>query len=413
MNPRELVDHIRSGPAKLELVEPLRFRRRTRSNPCDFNEFLRVLQSSETIRFVECWSHRELEIAEDEWVLLIKTLGRIKDIQKLELRCRDGSHDFHPFQAIAEAVNNAPRSLRTLEVEPGTFPINPSGLTGLANALREHTTLQEFGWFDAVPQMEAERITYSVDPVLRALPACSQLQKVTIMTKCASADAMKNLLQLQSAANLRLVLKHVNWLAVADEIRRGRCNVQNLSLFMLRPVTISEATEAVKAVASAIRMDQNLEHLILEMQNGFTDEAGVALAEALTVNKTLRKITVSARYNFSAVPQNKANLGAQAYEAFSSMLRVNTSLVLELPSFESGRLDGRLCESRKQMIIEQRLNEVGRGRLLSSSQATKEEWVDALHEMNSYDSAADDSPTFQIGCLYSLLRLHPAVCMSS
>jgi hypothetical protein len=48
MNPRELVDHIRSGPTKLVLGKPLRFRRRTRSNPCDFNEFLQALRSSET-----------------------------------------------------------------------------------------------------------------------------------------------------------------------------------------------------------------------------------------------------------------------------------------------------------------------------------------------------------------------------
>jgi hypothetical protein len=45
MNPRELVDRIRSGPAELLLEEPLRFRRRTRSNSCDFNEFLQALQS--------------------------------------------------------------------------------------------------------------------------------------------------------------------------------------------------------------------------------------------------------------------------------------------------------------------------------------------------------------------------------
>jgi hypothetical protein len=80
MNPRELVDYIRSGPAELVLDEPLRFRRRTHSNPCDFNEFLRALQSSETIRTVECLSHTYLGISEDEWVLLVKTLGRIRDI---------------------------------------------------------------------------------------------------------------------------------------------------------------------------------------------------------------------------------------------------------------------------------------------------------------------------------------------
>jgi hypothetical protein len=59
------------------LDKPLRFRRRTRSNPYDFNEFSQALQSSETIRNVLCKSHRRLGIAEDEWVVLVKTLERI------------------------------------------------------------------------------------------------------------------------------------------------------------------------------------------------------------------------------------------------------------------------------------------------------------------------------------------------
>jgi hypothetical protein len=83
MNPRELVDHIRSGPSELMLREPLRFRRRTRSNPCGFNEFLQALQASETIRDVDCYSHQRLGITEDEWVFLVKTIGRFKGIRKL------------------------------------------------------------------------------------------------------------------------------------------------------------------------------------------------------------------------------------------------------------------------------------------------------------------------------------------
>jgi hypothetical protein len=59
MNPRKLVDHIHSGPAELVLEIRLRFRRRTRSNPCDFNEFLQALRSSETIRDVECGSQQK------------------------------------------------------------------------------------------------------------------------------------------------------------------------------------------------------------------------------------------------------------------------------------------------------------------------------------------------------------------
>jgi hypothetical protein len=61
-----------------------------------------------------------------------------------------------------------------------------------------------------------------------------------------------------------------------------------------------------------------------------------------------------------------------------------------------------------QLRIEQRLNEVGRGKLLLSSQTTREEWVDVLHELSSYDD--DDHDSFDASCLYSLLRLKPATC---
>jgi hypothetical protein len=62
---------------------------------------------------------------------------------------------------------------------------------------------------------------------------------------------------------------------------------------------------------------------------------------------------------------------------------VDTRLVLKLPPFETVGANARLVESRDQLRIEQRLYTVGRGRLLVSSQTTREEWVDALHELNS------------------------------
>jgi hypothetical protein len=128
MNPRELVDHIRSGPTKLVLGKPLRFRRRTRSNPCDFNELLQALRSSETIRTVEFGSQLNLRISEHEWVLLLKAFGSIRNIQHLEFRCTHGSRDFHPLQAIADAVNNA-HTLQVLLIglHGATFPKDYQG----------------------------------------------------------------------------------------------------------------------------------------------------------------------------------------------------------------------------------------------------------------------------------------------
>ena len=177
--------------------------------------------------------------------------------------------------------------------------------------------------------------------------AFPHLRQAVITTECASADALKHLLQLHSAIFLNLGLGKKNWLAVADEIRRGRCNVQSLILALSTVQgAISDATEAVKAVAGAIGMDRNLEHLTLEVEDGFTDEAGVALAEALAVNINMRKITLSVD-SFLCHEQYTATLGASAYEALSAMLRVNTSLVLKLPPFETDGTNERLCESRK------------------------------------------------------------------
>jgi hypothetical protein len=403
MNPRELVDHIRSGPAQLVLNKPLRFRRRTRSNSCDFNEFLQALQSSETIRSVEWKSHTELGITEDEWVLLLKTLGSIRDIRSLKLSCLHNSRNFDPFQTLAEAVNNA-HSLRELQIvqQSRMFPRDSSGLTALANALQEHTTLEKFTWLDWFSPRAPQDLT--LDPVFRTLSACLHLRKVVIMTKKASLDATKSLLQLMPTIDLRLLLDAERWLAVADEIRRGRCNVQRLTLVMIHGDERSKASEAVQAVLRAIRVDSNLEHLALEMGYGFTNEAGVALAESLTVNTTLRMISLNGSLVYD-------ELGAPTYEAISAMLRVNTSLVLKLPPFKNDGADATLLESRNQMVIEQRLNQVGRGKLLAPRLTTREVFIDALHELGSYD--LDESPAFQVSCLYTLLRLNPSViCVS-
>jgi hypothetical protein len=93
------------------------------------------------------------------------------------------------------------------------------------------------------------------------------------------------------------------------------------------------------------------------------------------------------------------------------MLRFNTSLTLDLEivSLETAGGDQRVLDSCNQMRIEECLNEAGRGELLSSdeNETTRAAWVDALDELNV--TTGDDTPAFQVSCLYSLLRLIP-VC---
>jgi hypothetical protein len=235
--------------------------------------------------------------------------------------------------------------------------------------------LQEFAWLDLGSWWEAAPPDLSVDTVLQALTACPCLRKVFIATERASADALKYPLQLHSATDLHLRLTTDQWSAVTDEIRQGRCNVQKLTMSLLRGTV--ETTEAVQALASAIQMDHNLTHLVLHVEALITDEAGVALAEALTVNTSLRMI------DLAVCGCENAPLGIPVYEALSAMLRVNTSLgVLGLPWFKNAGADEKLCESRDQVRIELRLNAVGRGRLFASRQTTREQWADAMHELS-------------------------------
>jgi hypothetical protein len=109
-----------------------------------------------------------------------KTLGSIKGIRKLRLYYSHGSRDFHPFQAVTDALKNT-HSLRVLGVglRSYTFRRDPSGLTALSNDLGEHTG----------PLLEAASRDLSPGVVLRALSACPLLQLVSITTTCASSFA--------------------------------------------------------------------------------------------------------------------------------------------------------------------------------------------------------------------------------
>jgi hypothetical protein len=405
MNTNELVDHILSGPAEIELCGPLR---------CDFNEFLQALRSSVTIRSVMCCRHQSLDITEEEWMVLVQTLGCITGIKNLLLWFSFSDHAFrdsHPFQAIADAVNSAHSlCILTIVMNEKIGLQHPTGITALANALRQHPVLNKFHWLDLGSMQEAHQHSMAIDPVFRALPACTKLQKVVIQSRHASADAIRNLLQLRLGAILHLTIDNQDhWMAVANEIREGRCRVRGLVLSMYLDSSSEIDTPAVKAIATAIRRDSNLEGLSLIMNKGFSNEAGMALAEALAVNTHLRVVCLADTGNHLYQMHDAAVLGASAYEAFGAMHRVNTNLILELPPYVNLIGDERRLDHYNQMRIEQRLNSAGRGTLFSVVHSPREEWVNALHELNT--ASGNESPAFHISCLYSLLRLNPNVCL--
>jgi hypothetical protein len=430
MNRRELVDQILNRDLAACSI------------PYEFNDITRVLQSrllqsSVTIRTVNCRSHREYGISEDKWVLLVQTLGCITGIQNLRFSVNNASHNFRPLQAISNVVRSA-HSLRTLgiilngsELPGGIIPEDPTGLTALTNAIRHLPVLNSFQWlhyrYNHQRLQEAQQHDIVHDTVFQALSSCPKLQKVSIKTTRDSAGAIRKLMQLRSGTILHLTIEADHWMVVADEIRQGRCRLRGLVLSIYGGYS-DRATASVKAIATAIRRDDNLEGLFLIMNNLLSNEASVALAEALTVNTKLRVVRLA----------DTDALGAPAYQAFRAMHRVNTNVNLELSPRVTDIGDERQFDIYNQMRIEQQVNSAARGTLfsvehslreeewvnaleqrlnsagrrmrLSVDQSPREEWVNALHELNATN--ANESPAFQISCLYSLLRLNPNACLS-
>jgi hypothetical protein len=112
----------------------------------------------------------------------------------------------HPFQAITDAVNNA-HSLHYLRILiPRDFQhLHQAGIVTLAHVLQQHTVWQEFNGYDFCSAQETQQDT-ALDPVLRALSACPHLQQVAIMTECAGADALRNLIHSPTIAQFHLIL---------------------------------------------------------------------------------------------------------------------------------------------------------------------------------------------------------------
>jgi hypothetical protein len=95
--------------------------------------------------------------------------GRIRDIENLEFNILSGSRDFHPFQTIADGVNNT-QSLNAVNLclESHEILTDSSKLTAFANAIREHKNLEEVKLCEYSRKVEAARSAL-LDPVLRAL----------------------------------------------------------------------------------------------------------------------------------------------------------------------------------------------------------------------------------------------------
>jgi hypothetical protein len=209
-----------------------------------------------------------------------------------------------------------------------------------------------------------------------------------------------------------------SWLVIADEIRNGFFRPETLVLVRTTASSAFETTEAIQVMIGAIECNSSLRKLSLYSTTGFSDEMGVTLAKALTVNTTMAQICLrntckasNSAYHSSQPPNT---LGAEAYKAFIAMLKINMNIRLKLPNLESDA-DSETRVQQSLMRIERNLNEAYCGSLVASNQTTREEWVNALQRLN--DSCEKNeincgTGSFHLSCVYSMLQLNPGLCQA-
>ena len=141
------------------------------------------------------------------------------------------------------------------------------------------------------------------------------------------------------------------------------------------------SVEACAAISEALKKNNKLTTLNLPRSN-LSDEGITHLAQGLTVNKTLKKVEVGV----------SKTVGDTGINALMDMLDKNY------------KLERMVVSSADQSIKEKteyymRLNEVGRGNLLASGKATREQWVEMLITVQN-----------DLDCLFYFISSNPTLC---
>jgi hypothetical protein len=415
-----LVERIGRGTITELEIDYLIFTSRERFIP-----FLEVLQSSTTIETVKCPAYCQLgiTITLPKWVALVGAIGRIRTLSRLTLRCDcenlGARYTGSRLTEVAAALQGA-TNLRELSLF-NTVPFMPlDGIQALAHALEQLPALQKFVWRDTCRVNRR----YNLDPVINTLVnRCPQLRHVDITTRVASDEAMASLLQVggqEPSTSLRLVMYTDQWAAVTGGIAACLCHVRSLTLVVsgheprddafldsLRQDSINWVPNTVTTLARAIQRadsqhagqgNPNLVYLRLEFPPfipypPISDAAGMELVEALTVNQILREFSLA-----------NATFRGGAYDAFGNMLRVRTELVVDLERLSINEAEP-IANAYSRMMIVQRLNQAGRGRLLN--QRTRQVMQNVLQELSRVTAA--DPPELHVSCINELLHDNPSL----
>lgn len=377
----------------------------------DLDRFVLAVSVNRTVRHI-CFSGTFVrELSPEQWQAALTAVGHLETLEELQIWCAS-----IPVATLAATVRRASR-LRKIYFFRVKLAGSQQDFAELADAVRTHLSLQDvrLGGFETCSTVDGnQRVETNMDCVVEAMAQVPTLQVVSLQLSEArdrapfSGGALEKLFQSPIVSELylnRLGLVHEHFRVIAKEIAQNTDlrilnlfgnNLSNKSIALISKglqqnvgletlvLPCSEevlSLESSAAISHALKVNTTLVNLNLPRGN-LSDDGLFHLSEGLSVNKTLRKIEVDV----------SKHVGEKGRTALLGMLEKNYGLERLMVGS-----DGESIKDKVEYYM--RLNEAGRGSLISKGHANRAEWVEMLI------SCSDD-----LDSLFYFTSLNPTLC---
>lgn len=378
----------------------------------DLNQFVAALRANTTVKHV-CFSGtfvRELE--PQQWRLMLQSIGQLRGLVELQIWCST-----IPVDVFSRTVAAA-KSLQKVYFFRVGLEGTQDHFDGLARSIESHLQLRDVrigGFHVSSPNPNEDATAITLDNVVQALSSAPHLEVVSLQLSSAQQTvpfgeaSVKKLLESKTITDLylsRLGLGQGHLDVIAEGLANNETlrvldlfgnNIQNhhvinmanalavnnsVEILVLPCPANDLSVESCEAISQALKKNSRLTTLNLPRSN-LGDEGIAHLAEGLTVNKTLKKVEMGV----------SKTLGDTGMHALMEMLEHNYGLERLVVS----SADQSIKEKTEYYM---RLNEVGRGDLLTSGKsASREQWVEMLISVKE-----------DLDCLFYFLNANPTLC---
>lgn len=402
--PEELMKQLTSSKYDFDLSSTVRFHLYHESNL--YQNFLDALKMNKSIHRLRISGRFSFGITSDEWKELFNTIGLIENMREIFF-CGIVPLVI-PNSSLADIIIESDRTLTKLIIEDGVIVTGDShGLERLAESI-SRSRLEEFHLGGQLLIRNGNQEDGRLGSLAQALANVSTLRKLHLYVPFPAQLPDESICSLieSSKTIIDLSLKwERDWSAFSSTLCHTRTRLQAIALSK-KKVTSTDCT----ALLDAYNANKSLEKVIIYCSDRQTC---LILADVLRYNRYIKTLWI----HMEPSSTEESILDVQVYRVFSEMLRLNHDvhvIVQELPS--NAFKDEELDNARTEFDIENKLNSVGRGTLLTMAATNaittqRDAWIDACCRLME---ASDGNPCNEItlDCLFLLLRCNPMVVLT-